>query len=248
MSGFGSVGWMTYWFERKVMEAAGESVQPTKGSIGAVQDPDVVPVVPLTGRFEKVWFPAVANTVSESESTLTLSSEGSLFTIVIEHWFMWPAPLLVHTPNPVQELGSAQSVLLLQLVFGETHVLKMLTPWPCALVSAGKARNNPNTIAAEPRTLRTVAEARNRVGIIFLRKLGSSLGSKFTGQKEPLSTGQGSSLQQFRSVKPAGSRGARYWKYPFTSRMKWVVPELWPSVTEIVPVGLNDTIALFARV
>src|SRR6266487_610044 len=55
MSGFGSVGWMTYWFERKVMEAAGESVQPTKGSIGAVQDPEVVPVVALTGSFEKAY-------------------------------------------------------------------------------------------------------------------------------------------------------------------------------------------------
>src|SRR5712692_6714599 len=99
------------------MDAPAERVQPTAGLIGAVQDPDVVPVVPLTGRFAKTGLPAVANTVSWSESTLMLSSEGSLFSRVIVHWFMWPAPLLVHTPSPVQELGSGQSVLLLQLDF-----------------------------------------------------------------------------------------------------------------------------------
>jgi hypothetical protein len=86
--------------------------------------------------------------------------------------------------------------LLPQRFLGETQDLKMLTPWPgtgvgvgCAFVSAGRARNIPNTIAAEPRSLRTVAEARNRIGIIFLRMLGSSLSSKSTGQKEALSTG-----------------------------------------------------------
>jgi hypothetical protein len=171
------------------MDAPAESVQPTRGSIGAVQDPDVVPVVPLTGRFAKTGLPAVANTVSESESTLMLSSEGSLFSKVIVHSFIWPTPLLVHIPSPEQALGSGQSALLLQLVFGETHDLKMLTPCPCAFASAGKARAIPNTKAPEPTSRKTVAEARNRVGIIFLRMLGSSLSSKSTGRKEALSTG-----------------------------------------------------------
>jgi hypothetical protein len=47
---------------------------------------------------------------------------------VIEHSFWCPAPVLVQTPRPVQALGSAQSASLPQLVFGDTHVLKMLTP------------------------------------------------------------------------------------------------------------------------
>ena len=39
-----------------------------------------------------------------------------------------------------------------------------------------------------------------------------------------------------------------YWKYPFTSKMKWVVPLPCPSRTEIVPFVPRGTMALLARV
>ena len=162
---------MTYWFERKLTVAFGASVQPTNGSIAPVQSPEVVPVVPLTGRLLKVWFPAAASTVSEAERTVTLSNEASVFDNVIVHSLMLSPAVDEQIPSPVHELGSAQSALVPHRFFGETQLLKMLTPWPWASATAGKKAPIPRSKVPNPTQRTTVALARSRDDISFLRNL-----------------------------------------------------------------------------